>query len=84
MSRNRSNVKYPPIPLSENDDYIVTRKGDSLDKLALTYYNNSSLYWIIQRANPTLQSDTIYPPPGTQLRIPLNYTVILSNFNSIS
>ena len=78
------NTKYPEIPLSSNDIYVYTTVGDSLDSLALIYYKDSSLWWIISSANPDLPSDTIYPEPGIQLRIPLDINQILSLFESIN
>jgi len=77
-------TKYPEIPLSLNDIYIYTTRGDSLDSLALAYYKNSSLWWVISIANPNLSCDTIYPPAGTQLRIPTNISEVLTLFDNIN
>ena len=46
-------VRYPEIPLSENDIYLITVSGDRLDLLAQQYYGDSNLYWIISSANNT-------------------------------
>ena len=64
------NVKYPDIPRDFSDTYLYTTQGDRYDLLAQTYYGNSSLWWIISRANPTQPSDSIYPGIGAQIRIP--------------
>ena len=37
-------IKYPLIPLSINDIYVVTTVGDRLDLLANQFYNNVD-YW---------------------------------------
>ena len=64
-------TKYPEIPRGSSDIYVYTTKGDMYDLLAKSYYNDSSLWWIISRANPNLTTlDTIYPNPGDQIRIP--------------
>ena len=72
---------YPNIPLSENDIYVLTVVGDRLDLLANQYYGDSTLYWIISRANNHLPSNSIYPPEGTQIRIPTSTGNILSSYN---
>ena len=64
-------TRYPEISRGPSDIYVYTTKGDRYDLLAKSYYNDSSLWWIISRANPNLTSlDTIYPNPGDQIRIP--------------
>ena len=65
-----TNVKYPSILLSSTDIYVYTTQGDRYDVLALNYYNDSSLWWIINRANPNQPNDSLYPIVGSQLRIP--------------
>lgn len=62
--------KYPEIPFSENDIYIITNSGDRYDLLAQQYYNNINYWWVIPTSNPEIGFDSIYPPPGSQLRIP--------------
>jgi hypothetical protein len=74
---------YPNIPLSDSDIYVITEFGDRLDVLALQYYKNSKYYWIIASANAgSVNFDSLSIPPGTQLRIPLDISSILSSFNS--
>ena len=64
------NVIYPQIPLGPQDIYVYTTQGDRYDSLALTFYKDSSLWWIINRANPTQDSASLFPSVGAQLRIP--------------
>ena len=45
-------VIYPEIPITNNDLYIISAATDRLDNLALQFYNDPTLYWIIQIANP--------------------------------
>ena len=58
---------YSSIPESDGDIYVITQDGDRLDLLAHTYYNDSSLWWYIAKANG-LKIMNI--PIGTSLRIP--------------
>lgn len=74
---------YPEIPLDNNDIYVITEFGDRLDVLAQQYYKNSKYYWIIASANAeNISFDSLSIPPGTQLRIPVDISSILSNFNN--
>ena len=62
---------YPEIPVSAQDNYVITTMGDRLDLLALDFYSDMSYWWVIATAN-SLPGDSIYPPVGIQLRIPVN------------
>ena len=79
-------VKYPTIPLGESDIYVYTTKGDRFDILALNYYKDSSLWWVINRANPGQSPDSIYPSIGAQIRIPSPQRIptILSQYSAIN
>jgi hypothetical protein len=72
--------KYPRIPLSINDIYVETTIGDRFDLLALQYYGDSSLWWIISIANETLPQNSLYIPVGSQIRIPINTSNIINNY----
>ena len=76
--------KYPRIPLSENDVYVVTTIGDRFDLLSQQYYGDSSLWWIISIANEDLPQNSLYIPVGSQIRIPLNPTTVLSSYNNLN
>jgi len=73
---------YPNIPLNENDSYVVTTIGDRLDYLAYIYYGESELWWVIAVANNNVTNGSIFPMPGTQLRIPADLSGILNLFNT--
>lgn len=77
-------IKYPNIPLSEGDAYILCNSTDRYDKLAHDYYGDSSLWWIIAIANGASPQDTIFPPLGVYVRIPQNYVEIQANFNNLN
>ena len=68
--RYYTSPKYPQIPLSINDTYVYAEQGDRYDQLALQYYGDSSLWWIISRANPNQPFNSLYPNVGSQIVIP--------------
>jgi hypothetical protein len=72
---------YPNIPLSSTDEYVITTIGDRLDSLAYSYYRDSTLWWIISAANNNVTKGSLFPEPGTQLRIPTNINSVLSLYN---
>ena len=79
-------TKYPEISRSFEDIYVYTAMGDRYDILALSYYGDSTLWWIISSANPEYGKDSLIPPRGIQLRIPapIRTAEIISQFDSIN
>lgn len=71
---------YPRIPKLDTDLYIVSQEGDRLDTIAYQYYNDQSLWWIIASAN-NIHDPSFAVPDGTILRLPMDYTNIINNFN---
>lgn len=84
--RRYATTKYPEISRSFEDIYVYTAMGDRYDILALSYYSDSTLWWIISSANPEYGKDSLIPPRGIQLRIPSpNRTAeIIAQFDSIN
>jgi hypothetical protein len=76
--------QYPNIPLSETDVYVVTTIGDRLDLLAYSYYRDTGLWWVIAAANNNVTKGSLFPIPGTQLRIPANASPALNLFNKFN
>ena len=76
--------RYPEIPLSANDIYVYTSQGDRYDLLALNYYGDSSLWWVIAIANPSVSLSTLVIPEGVQIRIPSNAVNIINEFKLIN
>ena len=72
---------YPNVPLSETDDYVITTIGDRLDSLAYSYYHDSTLWWVISMANNNATKGSLFPEPGTQLRIPTNINAVIELYN---
>ena len=77
--------KYPFIPLSPSDTYIITQTEDRLDKLAYQYYGESNLWWVIATANPSIvRKDSLYLKPGLEVRIPVNINRIIEDYKRIN
>ena len=68
-------VKYPNIPLSF---------GDRFDILALAYYNDPTLWWVISIANPQFNQGSMFPPLGVQIRIPGNIGAIINEYQQLN
>jgi len=79
-----STTLYPIIFPSQEDTYVTTTIGDKYDTLAFEFYGDSSLWWVILSANNNLPKDSLYPPPGTILRIPGNISNILNEYRSLN
>jgi len=77
-------VKYPEIPLNEDDIYVTTVQGDRFDVLANQYYQDETLWWIISTANDSLPQNSLIIPEGIQLRIPSNPSNIINNYNTLN
>jgi nucleoid-associated protein YgaU len=78
------NKLYPNIPISSEDIFVITTIGDRLDLLAYTYYQNAEYWWVISMANNNVTKGSMFPQPGTQLRIPLNVNEVLRTFNELN
>lgn len=76
---------YPIIPFDEEDIYVITEFGDRFSLLADQFYNDINLYWIIACANPNLVDlGSLFCPVGTQLRIPIKISEIISSYNRLN
>ena len=73
---------YPQIPFSDTDVYVITTVGDRLDSIAYSYYNDAELWWVISIANNNSTNGSIFPQPGTQLRIPTDINYVLNLFEA--
>jgi len=82
-SQYYTNAIYPDIKPQDNDYYVITTIEDRLDLLAYSFYQDSSLWWIIASAN-ALPGDSIYPPIGIQLRIPIDIQNITANYKRVN
>jgi hypothetical protein len=88
VNKNRfyyKNIEYPKIPISPNDIYILSKVGDRLDSMAMDFYNDTSLWWVISRANiDKINRDSFFIKPGVQLRIPQDINEITDNFEKLN
>jgi len=75
----RDTLIYPYVAEHPEDTYVITTVGDRLDVLASSYYGDSSLWWIIASANPSIRRDSLNVTPGIQLRIPYNKQEVLKS-----
>ncbi len=80
--RRKATTIIPVIPISVSDIYIQITSSDRLDKLANTFYGDSTLWWVIATAN-NLGKGTIIVPQNVILRIPSksNIQQIINNIN---
>lgn len=67
--RKLSTVIIPTPNRQSSDIYIQTLGAERLDKLALIFYEDATLWWIIAAANG-LGKGTLLVPGGLNLRIP--------------
>ena len=81
--RFRTTVLLHVIEPDLNDIYIIGQVGDRLDNLAFKYYGDSSLWWIIARANDIGKGDFTVPI-GLQLRIPANQYDIIDAYKILN
>ena len=67
--RYLSTTILPKVPTSQNDVYIQITSPDRLDRIALSYYGDSTLWYIIAAAN-NISKGTMMVGSGVVLRIP--------------
>jgi len=72
--RRFASTILPVIPISDDDIYIKTTSIERLDKLAQTFYENPSLWWLIAACNG-LGKGSLIVPRNTRLRIPPNQNI---------
>ena len=78
-------LKYPEIPLSADDLYVITTTGDRLDLLANQFYRNPDYWWIIATANPdVIRRDSFNLKPSLELRIPADYQNVVKLFEELN
>jgi hypothetical protein len=62
-------IRYPEFDPKTTDYYIITKRMDRMDLIAYDWYQDATLWWVIQRAN-NLPGGTLQIKPGTRVRIP--------------
>ena len=79
----KRNVIFPEIKPLPSDLYVIATAGDRFDTLALQFYQDSSLWWIIAGVN-NAKKDSLAVKPGIQLRIPVDVNQVLQEFNELN
>jgi hypothetical protein len=74
---------YPDIVPKDGDLYVIVTAGDRLDLMAYDYYGDTSYWWIIATAN-ALPGDSLFPPIGSQLRIPTDIQSVLLQYRMVN
>ena len=73
-------TKYPTLVPSNDDYYIIAREEDRFDLIANDFFGDPTLWWVVVMAND-LPGDSMYAPPGFQLRIPGNLNNALTAYD---
>ena len=74
---------YPEIKIDNGDRFVYPIDGDRLENLAYRYYGDSSLWWIIAKANG-IRDGSFGLKPDEKLRIPSNIAQIINDLLSIN
>ena len=74
---------YPKIPIKDSDVFIYPKFGDRLDNLAYRYYKDTTLWWIIAKANG-LDEAHIGLDTDEQIRIPIDIKPIINELKRLS
>lgn len=68
----------PQVPRSSDDKYIYVTEDTRLDKIALSEYNDSKLWWVLAKVNALYNPLTVIKF-GTTLRVPSMTTLIANH-----
>ena len=88
IKRDKSGIRvykttyYPDIPIRNEDQFIYPRFGERLDTLAYKFYGDSTLWWVIAKANGIRGKLNV--PKDTEIRIPGNITQVLDDFDNLN
>ena len=84
VRRNKDGTRYykptivPNIPIKDSDIFVYPVYGNRFETIAQRYYNDSTLWWIIAKANE-LSRGEISADPLKKLRIPTEIDDILES-----
>ena len=68
----------PNVPIKDSDIFVYPVYGDRFETIAQRYYNDSTLWWIIAKANE-LSKGQISADPLKKIRIPTEIDDILES-----
>ena len=75
----RSITEYPVVTPKNSDRVYYTKQGERWDNIAYKFYEDTSLWWIIARANSPY-SGQLAPKVGSKVIVPKEIGDILSDF----
>jgi|TARA_Y100000034_G_scaffold1331_1_gene1683 nucleoid-associated protein YgaU len=75
-------TRYPEILVRDTDTFHFARDFERFDWLANKYYNDSTLWWILAKANG--YSHESRPKVGDKIRIPRDINSILQEFHRLN
>lgn len=84
IRRDKDGTRYykstivPNVPIKDSDIFVYPVYGDRFETIAQRYYNDSTLWWIIAKANE-LSKGQISADPLKKLRIPTEIDDILES-----
>ena len=84
IRRDKDGTRYykptivPNVPIKDSDIFVYPVYGDRFETIAQRYYNDSTLWWIIAKANE-LSRGEISADPLKKLRIPTEIDDILES-----
>jgi len=84
VKKDKNGTRYykptvvPNVPIKDSDIFVYPVYGDRFDTMAQRYYNDSTLWWIIAKANE-LSKGQISADPLKKLRIPTEIDDILES-----
>ncbi len=75
-------TRYPEILVRDTDTFHFARDFERFDWLAHKYYNDSTLWWVIAKANG--YSHESRPKVGDKIRIPRDINSILQELHKLN
>ena len=78
-----SSTMYPKIPFRNGDRFVYPIEGDRLETIAKRYYDDTTLWWIIAKANE-IRDGSYALNPAKQIRVPRNISSIISDFERLN
>jgi nucleoid-associated protein YgaU len=78
-----STTYYPEIPIRNTDKFITSVFGDRLEQLAYRFYGDTTLWWVIARANGEFNGD-LRPKIGRRITIPTDISDSIRELNNLN
>ena len=74
---------YPEVKIEDGDQFVYPIDGDRVENIAYRYYGDSTLWWIIAKANG-IRDGSFGLKPDEKIRIPGNIPQIMSDLRAIN